>query len=97
MLILEQLWQGEIAPYERQSQEGSEYQNLSHRATELQLEVYKALSTEGKKAFDEYNDIELELTDISEQDSFIKGVRIGARMMIDILGEYPSPLPQMKK
>lgn len=96
MLILEQLWQGQIAPFEREIGEGSEFQKLSQKTTELQNLFYKELSPDGKKTFNEYYDIEQELTTISEQDAFIKGVRIGARIILDIMGEYDSPLPQIE-
>ena len=97
MLILEQLWQGQITPFEREIKEDSEYQKLSHKTTELQNQFYKELTSEGKKAFNEYYDIEQELASISEQDAFIKGVQVGARIILDIMGEYRSPLPQIKK
>ena len=94
MLILEKLWNGEISPWERAVQENSEYEALSHRTAELQSMIYKELSAEGRAVFDEYNDKEEQLADISEQDAFIKGVQIGARLVLDILGDYPSQLPQ---
>ena len=97
MLILEKLWNGENSPFERSIQENSEYQKLSHRTTELQKLLYRELSTEGQVAFDEYCEKEQQLTDISEQDAFIKGVRIGAKLILDILGEYDSQLPQLTK
>ena len=97
MLILEKLWNGEITPFEREILEKSEYQKISRRTTELQKAIYKELSAEGKTAFDEYCEKEQQLTDISEQDAFIKGVRIGAKLILDILGEYDSQLPQLTK
>ena len=97
MLILEQLWKGEISPFERGVLENSEYQALSRRTAELQDLLYKELSTEGQAVFDEYNDKEEQLADISEQDAFLQGVRIGAKMILDVLGEYPSQLPQIKR
>lgn len=97
MLILEKLWNGEIAPWERAVQENSEYETLSRRTAELQSMIYKELSAEARAIFDEYNDKEEQLADISEQDAFIKGVRIGAQFILDIINEYPSSLPQIKK
>lgn len=97
MLILEKLWQGEITPFEREILENSQCQKISRRTTELQKAIYKELSAEGKTVFDEYCEKEQQLTDISEQDAFIKGVRIGAKLILDILGEHDSQLPQLSK
>ena len=97
MLILEKLWQGEISPIERGVLENSEYQTLSHQTTEMQSVIYKELSAEGRAIFDEYNDKQEQLTNIGEQDAFIKGVRIGAKFILDIYGEYGSQLPQLKR
>lgn len=97
MLILEKLWHGQIDPSERQVREDSEYQRISHEAIECMLTFHRELSTEGKSAFDEYYEKEQLLADISEQDAFIKGVRIGAKIILDILGEYASQLPQLTK
>ena len=54
--------------------------------------LYRELSAEGQAAFDEYCKKEQQLTDISEQDAFIKGVRIGAQFVLDIYGEYDAQL-----
>ena len=97
MLILEQLWKGEISPIERGILENSKYQTLSRRTAELQSMIYKELSAEGQAKFDEYNDKDELLADIAEQDAFIKGVRFGAKFMLDIYGEYDSQLPQLKR
>lgn len=97
MLILEKLWQGEISPIERGVLENSEYQTLSRRTAELQSMLYKELSAEGRAFFDEYNDKEELLSGIAEQDAFIKGIRVGAKFILDICGEYDSQLPQIER
>lgn len=95
MMILEELWKGNIAPIERAVLKNSEYQKISHEAIEIMNEFNKELSAKGLAAFDEYCDKKMQLTSISEQDAFIKGVRLGAQLILDILGEYPSQLPQI--
>lgn len=57
----------------------------------------KELSPEGKKALDEFFNKEMQLADISEQDAFVRGVRIGARFILDVIGEYRSQLPQVNE
>ena len=95
MLILEDLWDGKVAPSERGFPKGGEYSRLARQGGEYLDAFIKELSPEGKKAFDNYYDTETRLMAISERDCFIKGVRIGAQFILDVLGEYRSPMPQI--
>ena len=95
MLILEDLWDGKVAPSERECPKDKEYSRLAHEGSKYLDEVLKELSHAGKKAFDQYYDTETQLMAISERDCFIKGVRIGAQFVLDVLGEYRSPMPQI--
>ena len=95
MLVLEKLWQGRINPIERSILENSEYQKISHQTTELQTLIYNNLSAEGKSAFDEYNDKEQYLSNMAEQDAFIKGFQLGAQIILDALNKHPTELPQI--
>ena len=94
MYFLEEMWLGNINPCDRVIRKGSRYAevvSLSHE----HLEKFRSeLSAEGKKAYEEYFTAQMELADISERDSFIRGIRIGARFILDVVGEYHSQLPQ---
>lgn len=96
MFVLEDLWQGHITPSLRAVQPGSPYEKISEASVEKLSEFRKELSAEGKKALDDYCDLEMQLAEISAQDAFIKGVRFGARFILDILGPYSSQLPQIQ-
>lgn len=93
MYLLDELWKGKITPDERAVREGSPYKKINRESIEYLNAFYEELSAEGKKAFDLFFQKELELADISERDTFIRGVRIGARFILDVLGEYNSQLP----
>lgn len=97
MYLLEELWQGNVAPSVRVIKKGSAYQKIQNESIACMERFRKKLSKKGKKSFDQYIDKEMQLVDISEQDAFIRGVRIGAKSMLDILGEYHSQLPQMNE
>lgn len=45
--------------------------------------------------FDRFCQSEVQLSVIVEQDAFIRGVRIGAQFILDVIGTYDSQLPQM--
>ena len=95
MYVLEDLWKGNITPYERSFCDGSRYADLTHQTTEDENVFCAELSASGKEAFQSYYDKQMEIADIAEQDAFIKGVRIGARFILDVIGEYHSQLPQI--
>lgn len=97
MYLLEELWKGNVTPDERAVRKGSPYQELQQASIECIERFRKELSPEGKKALDEYFDKEAQLADISEQDAFVRGVRIGARFILDVIGEYRSQLPQVNE
>lgn len=95
MYILDNLWNCKIRPSERTFREGSRYADLMHRSSALEDAFYSELSSAGKKLYRENYEIQMQMLDISEQDAFIKGVLFGARFMLDVIGEYDSPLPQV--
>ena len=95
MFILEELWQGNITPNVRQMQNGGAYQKAMCKITELSDAFSKELSEDGKRAIKEYEDLQMELFDISDTDAFIRGVRIGVKLMLDVFLPYDSPLPQV--
>ena len=88
MYVLEKLWRKGISPNERCCHTGSEYQKLMHRLCEASEKVSAELSPEGKKAFREQEEIQLALMEISEENVFINAFRLGARIMLDVIGDY---------
>lgn len=96
MHLLDELWRGKVTPDERAIREGSTYEKINRESIAVMRTVLQELSKEGEKAFDQYCQLEQQLSEISERDTFIRGVRIGARFILDILGEYDSQLPQVR-
>ena len=97
MYALNELWSGSITPSERGYREGSHYAELTKQASESEELFYRELSPSGKKAFDQYYNLHLQLSDISERDSFIRGYRLGARMLLDVIGQYDAPMVQVNE
>lgn len=93
MYILDTFWNGHSACYERMIRSKSEYQKIAHESLEAAEAVGAELSADGRKSFERYQSLQLDLNTISEQDSFVRGVRLGARFVLDVLGEYRSQLP----
>ena len=93
MYILEDLWNGDITPSERVIRTGSQYAQLQKQLVAAEEDFRKELSPEGKVAYDTFCRKQAELSEISECDCFIRGVRIGARLLLDIVADYPSQTP----
>ena len=88
MYVLEKLWRRGLSPNERYCYENSEYKRLLHDLCESSKIVSAELSPEGKKAFEEHEKIQLSLIAISEEDVFVNAFQLGARMMLDVIGNY---------
>ncbi len=97
MYVLDELWRGEITPSERGYRKDSHYAELARQANETAGIFYQELSEVGKKAYDAHSTQESKLADISECDSFIRGFRLGARMILDVVGDYDSPMVQVNE
>ncbi len=93
MFVLEDLWYGRVTPSERYIRKGSRYQKLSQQLGEYLQPFWDELSAEGKKAFDDYYNTQLELFEISEKDTYFRGIRFGVQLMLDVTGNYLSDLP----
>ena len=88
MYVLEKLWRGGLSPSERYCNKDSEYKRLLRSLCEASEKLSSELSPEGKKALEEHEQIQLDLIGISEEDVFINAFRLGARMMLDVVGDY---------
>ena len=75
--------------------DGSEYQLLEHQACALEEAFRAELSDEGKKAYAAYVDKRLALMEIDNCDMFIKGYRLGVKLLLSVLLDYDTPLPQI--
>ena len=97
MYALEDLWRGNITPSERGYRKDSPFAEMVRQANETADIFYQELSEVGKKAYDAHSTQESKLADISECDSFIRGFRLGARMILDVVGDYDSPMLQINE
>ena len=95
MYILEDLWYGNVAPAERMIRKGSRYSKLQKQLVAAEDALREELSPDGKNAYEKICRNQTELAQIAECDSFIRGVRIGARLVLDIMEDYPSQLPSV--
>lgn len=95
MYLLRDLWYGNVTPGERFGRRGSEYMKLTEEANEMMERLIAELSPEGAKLLEELLDKQIVLHSITEEDTFVRGVRIGAQFILDVIGDYKSQLPQI--
>ena len=88
MFVLEKLWQEGLSPNERYTRKGSEYHKILLRICEEGDHLATELTEEGKVHFDAYRDAQIELSVVAEKEVFIEAFRLGARMMLDVVGDY---------
>ena len=97
MYVLDALWRGEITPSDRGYRKGSPYAQMVRQTNESEDAFYEELSAVGKKAYEVYCDQQGQLDDVKDCDSFIRGFRLGARMILDVVGDYNSPMLQINE
>ena len=85
MSILEDLWYGNIAPWERPFKKNSAYAELLALVVRHQESLLGRLNDEGKEIFEKFADCTTEMHDLTEREAFIKGFVIGTRIIIEVM------------
>ena len=88
MYVLEDLWRECYAPEVKQSRRGREYHRLAQGLAERRAELLPLLSVEAQSTLERFERTKDTLSAISEEDTFIEGFRMGARMILDVVGDY---------
>lgn len=85
MNTISRLWRGEISPRERRLPHDNTIKGLSGRMSQERDKFMEELSEDGKSHFEAYDELSLQISSICEEDSFIEGFRLGARIILDVL------------
>ena len=88
MYVLEELWRGNVSPGVRYVQRGSEYHSLSAKLCKMRDELETELSEKGNAILEEYAEVWMQMQSISEKETFIQAFRLGAQMILDVVGEF---------
>ena len=88
MDVLRELWRGEISPTDRRVRQGSEYQQTAKEVREKMGEFLETLSPAAREQLEAINDLKSDLSVMANEDFFLYGFRMGARMILDIIGDY---------
>ena len=91
MYILSDLWTDCFSSDTCSPKRGSEYWGLAQSMKQKRELIMSELSEEGRHAFEAFERAHNTLSDIKEEDTCIRSFRLGAKLMMDILGNYNSP------
>ena len=80
MSVIEELYEGNIAPIDKCVKKGSEYQRLSRKLSMAVDEFMTRLTDGEKEIFENIQNINNELEYKSEKERFIEGFCLGARI-----------------
>ena len=86
MKILEELWYGRINPCQRTQPDDKSASELTKQIVEKEDELVALLSNEAKEILDQMRDKQLDLSTSNERKAFISGFRLGARIMLEVMG-----------
>lgn len=85
MHILEDLYTGNVRPGERSFKQNSQYSRALAQAVESGDALIKSLTEEQKKLFEEYMDAQREVNILTDCETFIYALKLGAKLMLDVL------------
>ena len=88
MYLLDKLWRGDITPSERFDRPDSEFMHKSKEFCDAAERLVEGLSHEGKKHWEDMERLKSDMSILSEEDIFIYGFRMGAQMILDVVGDH---------
>ena len=85
MLILEDLYLGDIHPNERGFKRNSQYAKALDEVVKVGDELTASLNEEEKGLFEDYMDARREVTVLTDCETFCYAFKLGAKIMLDVL------------
>lgn len=87
MKMIEDLFFGNYIPFEMPSINHEEWRELIRKLSEKEKPLRDSMTEEQIKLFEEYREQHLDVTISELRDAFIRGFRMGARVMLEVLEE----------
>ena len=87
MLILEDLYLGDIHPSERSFKKNSQYAKALNEVVKAGDELIGTLTEKQKEMFEDYMTAQREVNVLTDCETFIYSFRLASRIMIDVLTE----------
>ena len=85
MNIIEDLWYGNISPWERPFKKGSAYAELLALVVRHQEDLLSRLNDEEKEILERFVDCSNEICSLSERETFARGFTLGIKLILEVL------------
>ncbi len=85
MTILEDLYYGNVKPWERPVKKESREQNAVQLMVNNEEKLRATLTEQQKEMLDKYRDSYNELMSICERESFVNGYTLATRVMVEVM------------
>ena len=85
MTTLEDLYYGNIHPYERYIKKGTNQERLVKLICQNEEELVFILTEKQREAFEKFKDCQNELSGVTEQDAFRDGFILVIRIMVEVM------------
>ena len=85
MTTLEDLYYGNISPYERYIKRGSRVDQLIRLICKNEESLTATLTEKQKETFEKFKDCQNELSGVTEQDAFRDGFILAVRIMVEVM------------
>ena len=89
MLILEDLYVGDIRPNERRFKRNSQYAKALDEVVKVGDTLTESLNEEQKALFEDYMTAQREVTVLTDCETFCYAFKLGAKIMLDVLTDEP--------
>ena len=85
MNTLENLYYGNIAPYEYTVERGSEYDTLTKLVVRHDQELTATLTEQQKEIFKKFKDNKIDLMNLGECNAFIRGFSLAVKLITEAI------------
>lgn len=85
MTTLEDLYYGNIHPYERYIKKGTNQERLVKLICQNEEQLDSTLTEKQKETFEKFKDCQNELSGVTEQDAFRDGFILAVRIMVEVM------------
>ena len=82
---IEDLYYGNVIPFEKSFSKNSEYGQINHKAGEVREKLEKSLNDEELKLLNEYCDLTGQASTYLDFDSFLQGFRLASKLLCEVL------------
>lgn len=93
---LEDLYYGNIRPYESKISASSELQRMTQRVDECEMQLSEQLDETGRHTLEVLASAQQEINSINAIENFIIGFRLGARLIIACMDDSDGNMQEMR-